>query len=133
MVDTLCDWNVYKTPTNEILRNRRTFYGLQRKNHEQVPQWLKRVQTSVRCCEFPTIIEFLLIDRFMCGLNKSELKGIQSVRSWTLKRLLEWFLTQSIETEPIAPNSAHDVYIIPNQISTVDLIKSEPVCADLKL
>lgn len=132
MVDTVCDWRVYRTPSNEILRNRRTFYGLQRRIQEPVQQWLKRIQTGIRGCEFPKIIEFLLIDRFVCGLNSTELKSIRRVHTWTLKQLMEMFLTQNIESDPIESNSAHDEYIIPNQILAVDLIKSEPVCTDIK-
>lgn len=132
MVDQLYDWDLYKSPSNEILRNRRAFYGLQRKKHERMQQWLKRVQSSIRRCEFPKIVEFLLIDRFVCGLNNTELKTIQSVHTWTLKRLVDMFLSQNIEPEPTESNSAHDEFIIPNQISAADLIKSEPVCLDLK-
>lgn len=128
MVDTVCDWNVYKTPSSEVLRNRRAFYGLQRKSEEPVQQWLKRVQSSIWCCEFPTIIEFLLIDRFVCGLNSKELKTLRRTHSWTAKRLVEMFSTQTIPNGSTAPNLTDSEHIVGNEITAVDLIKSEPVC-----
>lgn len=132
-LDTVCDWNVYKAPSDAILLNRRAFYGLQRKRREPIEQWWKRVQSCIRCCEFPTVIEFFLIDRFVCGFYNSELKTIRTVHSWTLERIMETFLTQNIEPEPIEQNSADNEYIISNQIMSLDLIKSEPVCAYIPL
>lgn len=92
MVDLVSTLNEYKIPSHEILKNRRTFHGLQKEVSESVDRWLKRVQLCIDCCEFPTvIIEFLLIDRFVCGLNVSELKCMESVDIWTVKHLLEYY------------------------------------------
>lgn len=129
MVDLVCDWNVlYEAPSNQILRNRRAFYGLKRKAKETVEQWLKRIQSSIRCCEFPTIIEFLLIDRFVCGLNRNELKIMRCVQGWTVKQLIDMFSIQNIVNDTPESNFADSEYIVPNQMLTADLIKSEPVC-----
>lgn len=129
MVDAVCDWSVYKTPSSQTLRNRQAFYGLQRKAHEPIEQWLNRIQSSIRCCEFSTMFEFLLIDRFICGLNRSELKTLRCVRSWTVKRLVEMFSSQNIEDDPTEPNLADSEYIVSNQMLAVDVMKSEPVCS----
>lgn len=128
MVDSVCDWNAYKAPSNQILRNRREFYGLQRKAHEPVEEWLKRIQSTISCCEFPTIVEFFLIDRFVCGLNRNELETIRCIHNWTIERLVEMFSSQNIENDPTEPNAADSEYIVPNQMLAVDFIKSEPVC-----
>lgn len=128
MVDSVSDWNVYKTPSKQILRNRRAFYGLQRKAQEPVEQWLKRIQSSIRCCEFPSIIEFLLIDRFVCGLNRNELKTIQCVQNWTVNQLIDMFSNQNIKNDSTEPNLTYS----PNQILAVNLIKSERVCENLR-
>lgn len=80
----------YKIPTNVNLQQRIEFYGLKREIGEPVEQWLKRVRSSIVSCGFPTIIhQFLLIDRFICELNKAEMKIIHSAGTWsTLKQLV---------------------------------------------
>lgn len=126
--------DLYEIPLNEILQEHREFYGLRREFGESIEHWLKRVQDFLRHCEFPTIIvEFLLIDRFICGLNSSELRTIQSVsKSWTLKQLLEHVLDGNIDTGHMEANSAADYIVNQNQIIPFDLVKTEPVCSSLK-
>lgn len=128
MVDSVCDWNAYEAPSNQILRNRQAFYSLQRKAQESVDEWLKRIQSTIRCCEFPTIIEFLLIDRFVCGLNRNELVTIRCGQSWTVERLEETFTSENIKNDPSESNAVGSEYIVPNQMIAVDFIKLEPVC-----
>lgn len=89
--------DLYKTPSNEILKHRKRFYGLRRKGNEPIPMWLTRVQNSINCCKYPTfIIEFLLIDRFICGLINTETATIQLANTWSLKRIVEYFLEQNV-------------------------------------
>lgn len=132
MVHTICDWDSYKTPSNTVLKNRREFYSLQRKRREPTDQWLSRVKSCIRHCEFPTTIEFLLIDRFVCELNGAELKIIQSANTWTLNQLLECFLDKNNDTGNIEANSAVDENVNQNQNIPLDIVKSEPVCLSLQ-
>lgn len=91
MVDIRDNWDLYKTPSDEILQSRRAFYSLRRRPGESNAKWLKRVQECIGYCEFPLFVEFLLIDRFICGLNANELESIRSIASWTFKQLLDFF------------------------------------------
>lgn len=71
----------YKVPSMEILQNRREFYDLWRRCDDKTTAWLERVENCIGRCEFPAVIvEYLLIDRFVSGLNANELKV------WTLGR-----------------------------------------------
>lgn len=88
----------YKTPTSAIRKNRMKFYCLRRKGGESIANWLSRVQASIKCCKYPTfMIEFLLIDRFICGLINSEMPTIQLANTWSLKRIVEYFLEQDVD------------------------------------
>lgn len=130
MVDTHCNCNskIYEIPSKEIFRNRRAFHDLWRKNDVQTASWLQQAQSSIRRCEFPTnVMEFLLFDRFVCGLNANELKSIQSVNeSWTLTQLFEYFVDKSIEA-----NLKIDEHVNQNEDISLDVVKSEPVCLSL--
>lgn len=95
MSDTKCKPNLYKPPKKEILKNRKAFYDLKRKKSESTDKWLERIQKCIDCCDFPKFMEFILIDRFVCGLNKTEMEIILKTENWSLKQLLEHFLNQS--------------------------------------
>ena len=130
MVDTVFSLDLYQIPSKEILKNRREFFGLWRRSDDEISAWLKRVQNCIRRCEYPTIIlEFLLFDRFVCGLDADELKSLRSVnKSWTFKQLLNHFSDKSIDTGHIEANLTVDYGI--NQIENIslDIVKSELVC-----
>lgn len=97
MAEISCNLSLYKTPTNEILRHRKEFYGVMARNDEKTTKWLHRIQSQIDRCEFPPMIsrEYLLIDKFVCELNDDERKFIRSVNIWTLSELNECFFNQT--------------------------------------
>lgn len=117
MVDTSFNWKLYSVPSKVILQKRKDFYGLRRKKRESTNQWLNRIQKGINCCKFPSFVEFLLIDRFVCGLDAVELKTIQSAnKSWTLKQITELFLDwKNIENGQTNTNGA---------LKAADVVKS---------
>lgn len=127
MVDIVCDLDLYKMPMDEILQNRFEFYEFKREAGEPIQQWLNRIQNCISCCDYPAfIIEFLLIDRFICGLSKTEMEIIRSAGTWSFKQIIERFGYQKVGSEDT--NLAIDRNFIPSQsISSVDTVKSEPV------
>lgn len=108
--------DLYKTPKHEILNNRKKFHHLRRKRDETIADWLERVQNSIDCCKYPKfIIEFLLIDRFLCGLINHEMATIQLANTWSLKRIMEYFV------EPNA-NDAGNVATNSELVSTLAFV-----------
>lgn len=135
MVETIFDLNLYEIPSNKALKYHRAFYGLWRRSDDQTTTWLKRVQNCIRHCQYPTItMEFLLFDRFICGLTANELKSIQSVKkSWSLKQLMEHFSNESNDIAIRGHNELANSVIDHQNVSqmeniTIDVMKSEPVC-----
>lgn len=74
----------YKIPSKEILRNRRIFYRLQRKDGESSQNWFNRVQISITGCQFPKFTEYFLIDKFISELKTDEIEHIRSANAWSL-------------------------------------------------
>lgn len=102
--------NLYKTPSDEILRKRKEFYNLWRRCDDQPTIWMHRAQNQMNRCDFPPFMsrEYLLIDKFVCQLNDNERKFIQSVNTWTLTELIEYFGGQKlIANETSTANTAH--------------------------
>lgn len=124
MAGTASKFNSYRVPSDGIQRNRRVFYGLRRKSDETISQWLNRAQSYISHCEFSTYKEFLLIDRFVCGLNANELESIKNVnKTWTVKQLLK-HVNSDIDSRPIAAELVIDNSININENQD---IKSESV------
>lgn len=101
MADIEGNLNFYKTPSCEILQYRKEFYGLSRRSDDQTATWMKLVQSHINRCKFPPLIsrEYLLIDRFICNLNSNAKEFVQSVDTWTLQQLNEYFVDQNIVTD----------------------------------
>lgn len=95
MFDIKRERGLYKAPKKEILKNRKAFYELKRRKSETTDKWLQRIKKCIDCCDFPMFIEFLVIDRFVCGLNKTEMEIILNTEAWSLKQLLENFLNRN--------------------------------------
>lgn len=110
-INIVYNLNLYKLPLSEILQNHRKFYGIRRDHGEGKDRWLKRIQRYANCCEFSlNSAEFLIIDEFLCGINKDELQAIQSVRkAWTHKQLMNYVSSGNddagyMEAESVMPS-----------------------------
>lgn len=125
MVDAHSLLDVYKIPSNEIIEKRREFYGSLNRIDKQTSAWLKQVQQYL--CRFdypPVIMEFLLFDRFICGLNATELRSIESVsESWTFKQLWNHYFDGNLDTKPLPANLMAQIENV-----SMDVVKTEPVC-----
>lgn len=135
MAETIFNVEIYKIPSKEILRNRQVFYGLWRSSDDETATWLKRVQNCIHCCDFPTIImELLLFDRFVCGLDANELESLQSVNeSWTLKQLLEHcqeagIISENIEVDSKVDNSFNQTESTSLNLKNPAIVNNESVC-----
>lgn len=86
------DFNLYKTPSDEILWYRKELYDLWRRTDDETTTWLHRIQSQFNRCDFPLLIsrEYMLIDRFVCGLNDNEKDFMRSVSTWTLMELTKY-------------------------------------------
>lgn len=124
MVDTVCNWDFYRIPSQSILQMRKAFYSLHRENDETTDQWLNRVRSSVRNCEFPLFFKYLMMDRFVCGLNTNELKTIQSAGKYsTLDQLVDHFTDRNINSRHIEIDLTIDNNINQRQNKSSGIIK----------
>lgn len=114
----LCDVNLYKIPSDEILEDRKIFYDLKRNEGEQINVWLDRVQGHIECCEFPNFVQYLLIDKFMCELDKNVMKFVRVAHTWSLEQFNEGFNVGNVNIGNINESA-----------NNLDVIKTElPVC-----
>lgn len=92
MTESIDDSELYKIPSDAVIKHRKEFYALVRKKDEQSKVWLNRVQKQMKCCKFPKLVEYLLIDKFMCELNHDEKNAIRIASGiWSVKQLNEYF------------------------------------------
>lgn len=95
MSDSVRLVDLYKTPSEEIRKNRIKFHHLRRNSRESSANWLSRVQKAIDRCKYPSfMIEFMLIDRFICGLIQTETSTIQLASTWSLQQIAEYFVEQ---------------------------------------
>ena len=84
------------------------------------------------------IREFLLIDRFVCEFNSNAREFVQSVDTWTLEQLKEYFFEEEIvHNQQVNVNiTIDDTMDYPNQqipstpmYSSEIVVECEPVCS----
>lgn len=79
---------VYKTPTAAAFYHRQQFHATQKVPNESISDWFKRLQNYVANCEFEQISDYMLIDKFVSGLNETDFKKISQVATWTVEELV---------------------------------------------
>lgn len=129
MIEPLDALDLYKIPSDAVLKHRKEFYSLARRKNDQTKIWLNRVQEHIKHCKFPKLVEYLLIDRFVCELNRAEKNSIRAVaETWVLKQLSEYLGNGLTDTEHRDANE--DECIDTNQDKpSIDIVKFEkPVC-----
>lgn len=123
MFDIIRKQVLYEAPKKEIVKNRKVFYELKRREKESVDKWLQRVQKCIECCDFPEFMEFLVIDRFVCGLDNTEMEIILKTAAWSLKQLLEHFLDQNESNHSSGKPKQNVSTPIPMDSESVSILK----------
>lgn len=59
----------YRVPSKEAFHHRKNFYLCQRKHSETNEKWLQRIRNCVSRCDFGGFSEFMMLDKFISGLN----------------------------------------------------------------
>lgn len=60
----------YVTPSKEAFHCRKIFHSSQRDQGETNAEWFNRVIESLKDCEYLELSEFMLMDKFLTGLDK---------------------------------------------------------------
>lgn len=79
---------LYKTPTVAAFHHRQQFHATQKVLNESISDWFKRLQNYVTKCEFEQISDYMLIDKFVSGLNDTDFEKISQVATWTAEELV---------------------------------------------
>lgn len=79
---------VYQTPTVAAFQKRKLFHATRKEHTESISDWFKRVQQFIIKCEFDGMSEYMLIDKFVSGLNEMDFHKIAKVPNWTLQDLI---------------------------------------------
>lgn len=99
MTEAISAVDLYKIPSDTVLKHRKAFYDLWRRSDDDTTAWLNRVRKCIRRCKFPKLIEYLLIDKFVCELNRDEKNSIRkAANTWSFKELNKYFRRRKIAT-----------------------------------
>lgn len=112
---------VYRTPTVTAYRKRKLFHATQKEQAETISDWFKRLQQSITDCEYDLMAEYILIDKFVSGLDEMDFQKIAQVASWTLEDLI---LTVIGNTHIFSKFPVKDIQ--PQEIAILN-VKSETV------
>lgn len=79
----------YETPTDSILESRRTFYLTKKEATEPIAEWLCRIRDAIEHCDFGAFSNFLIIDKFFCGLDDDAKRWLRKTKTWSMEQLYQ--------------------------------------------
>lgn len=86
----------YQIPSCEAIQQRKVFYTSTKFTDETVFEWYERVENVGNQCEFNRFHDFLILDKFVTGLDDGVLKRLSKE---ILLSLDEIFAIASLETQ----------------------------------
>ncbi|WP_230132599.1 hypothetical protein, partial [Campylobacter jejuni] len=61
---------IYKTPSHLAFNCRKIFHAMEKNPTEDLEQWFFRIQSVITDCDFDNFSDFMLIEKFISGLNE---------------------------------------------------------------
>lgn len=84
MTEILC----YKAPSRAAFHCRKIFYSCQREKIESNEKWFRRIEEYVDGCDFGKLSNYMLIDKFLSGLNGDAFERFSQTQTITVEKLL---------------------------------------------
>lgn len=78
----------YETPSTAAFHSRRQFHAAQKTQNEPISDWFKRLQWLNNKCDFRSVTDYMLIDKFVSGLGDDDFNKISKVATWTAEELI---------------------------------------------
>lgn len=79
---------MYQTPSTAAFQSRRQFHATHKTQSETIPDWFKRLQHLTSKCEFENVSDYMLIDKFISGLNDNDFNRLSQVAAWTTEEMV---------------------------------------------
>lgn len=129
--------NHYQTPSGVVLQNRKAFYLSQKESAEPITQWFHRIRDAIEDCNFGTLTDFLVIDKFFSGLDSDEIRWMRRTDSWSLDQLFQAVLdpkSPSIKNQRIDVDTEQSTVI--NEflkVELVDIVSANDFCCKFQI
>lgn len=111
----------YEIPTDAILEHRKHFYSTEKEATEPVAEWFCRIRNAIEHCEFGGFSNFLIIDKFFCGLDDDAKRWLRKTKSWSTDQLYHEILDSKFLIESIDSQDA----IAVNRLGIDEVLKIE--------
>lgn len=110
------DWNhkfdtmfAYRPPSADILNCRRAFHTSQKGSTESTTDWFQRLSKLSGACEYASIADIILIDKFLSGIDANFYPRIVNETYLDANKLLTIALDIEEAAATIGNNANHDV------------------------
>lgn len=101
----------YQTPTEAVLQHRENFYSTQKEITEPIAEWFYRIRKLVieHCDYGDDFGNFLIIDKFFCGLDDDTKRLLRKTKTWSADQLIQaithpTFFIETTDLDAIAAN-----------------------------
>lgn len=101
----------YRISSREAFNHRKNFYSCQRNRIETNENWFQRIRNCVSRCDFGGFSEFLMLDKFVSGLNSDIIERCRPAQALSIAQLMSIANNggktngQNVETGPVLLNA----------------------------
>lgn len=111
----------YEIPTDTVLQHRKTFYSTQKETEEPITEWFYRIRSIIEYCDYGDFSNFLIIDKFFCGLDDDAKRWLRKTKTWSTDRLFQAITDPKFLNE----NANSEGVIVENRLEMDELLKVE--------
>lgn len=79
---------IYKTPSHLAFNCRKIFHAMEKTATEELEQWFCRIQSAIDGCDFDNFSDFMLIEKFISGLNEKTFEKYAEINTLTVEQIL---------------------------------------------
>lgn len=79
----------YEIPTDAVLEHRKKFYSTEKELTEPIAEWFCRIRSAIEHCDYGDFSNFLIIDKFFCGLDADAKRWLRKTKAWSADQLVQ--------------------------------------------
>lgn len=92
----------YHVPSFDAIQQRKSFYTSTKLSDETVLEWYERIENVGNKCQFNHFHDFMVLDKFVCGLDDGILERLSEGIVLSLQEIFALATSFSLENEEVS-------------------------------
>lgn len=98
----------YVVPSMSVYQSRRIFHTKQRNRYESLEEWFHRVFKNLNDCDYGKLADFILIDKFISGLDSETIEKFPQNERLTVNEVVSSIRLQRNDANGLIHETSED-------------------------